>query len=429
MGASGKCKKKFRSAFAPAAALATVGVVVTAAITAGLFYLLFPSFGLPAAMLIGCIIASTDAAAVFSILRTRALEPKLTALVEAESATNDPMAILLTTVAVSIVFAQQTTGEAAGWPAGLVSKLIWQIVGGALSGLLVGWGACRLSRRVAAKLDMGYFYIFLLAVILLSYGLADFVKASGILSAFFAGFVIGNSNIPFKPTSTSFFDSLSTMSNVVIFVLLGFLVTMKELIGVFWQGAALFVIVTFVARPASTAVSTFFAKYGIKANIFLSWCGLRGAVPMVLATYPAAAGINGARDIFNIICVAVLFSMVVQGSTIAKLADKLGLAEKSKPRPKQVMELMTLHNPEVELMEIDIDSEIYAGSVPLSSFELPGEAAISMINRNDKIIVPAAHAEVTAGDILYVLVKAGEEEKAASEIFNRFLVATAKPQS
>jgi cell volume regulation protein A len=418
VGGYGTCKKKFLAVFAPATVLATVGVIATALITAGLFYLLFPQYGL-LAMLIGCIIASTDAAAVFSILRTRALEPKLSALVEVESATNDPMAIVLTSVAVSIALTQQTTGESMGWPVGLILDLVWKIAGGTLVGLLVGWVACRLSRYVA-KLDMGYYYIFLIAIILLSFGAADFVKASGILATFFAGFMLGNSNIAFKPTTSSFLDSLSTMSNVVIFVLLGFLVSLKELNNVLWQGVALFVIVTFVARPVASAVSTFFAGYGIKANIFLSWCGLRGAVPMVLATYPAAAGIDGASDIFNIICVAVLLSMVIQGSTIAMLADKFKLAGKARPRPKQVMELMTLHNSDIDLVEIEIDDDVYSGAVPITSFELPGETAITMINRNDKIVVPAGQTEVVAGDILYVLVKVGQEELIATEILNRF---------
>jgi cell volume regulation protein A len=232
--------------------------------------------------------------------------------------------------------------------------------------------------------------------------------------------MLGNANIPFKPASLYFFDSLSTMSNVTIFVLLGFLVKPPLLIGVLWEGIALFLIVTFAARPVATVVSTFFAKYGLKANIFLSWCGLRGAVPMVLATYPLATNIDGADKLFTIICVTVLLSMVIQGSTITMLADKFKLAGKSKPRPKQVMELVALDRPGVELAEIGIDSDTYRGSVPVSSLKLSGEAAITMINRNDKIIIPAGQAEVKAGDILYVLIKAGEEERISSEIFNRF---------
>ncbi|MDR3011932.1 MAG: potassium/proton antiporter [Chitinispirillales bacterium] len=416
VGGYGTCKKKFKAVFAPATVLATVGVILTAAVTAGLFFLFFPAMGLPVAILIGCIIASTDAAAVFSILRTRALEPRLSALVEVESATNDPMAIVLTTVAVSLV---ADGGGMDGWPVGLVLDLIWKITGGALAGLLVGWIACRLSRYVA-KLEMGYYYIFLMAIIWLSFGTAELVGASGVLSAFFAGFILGNANIPFKPTSTHFFDSLSTMSNVMIFVLLGFLVKPSKFVSVFWEGVALFLIVTFIARPIATAASTFFAKYGLKANIFLSWCGLRGAVPMVLATYPLAANINDANRLFNIICVTVLLSMVIQGSTIAPLADKFKLAGKARPRPKQVMELMTLHNSEVELVEIDIDDDVYTGSIPISSFELPDETAITMINRNDKIVVPTGQTEVVAGDILYVLVKVGQEDAVATEIYNHF---------
>jgi len=421
IGGFGTKKERLRMVLGPAMVLATAGVMMTAGITILLlFYIL--KLPLQQAILIGCIIASTDAAAVFSILRSRSLDPKLSSVVEIESATNDPMAIILTTVAVHLTIAQQTAFQLED-PINLILYLIWQIVGGVGIGLFIGWGTVYVSRFVA-ELDKGYYYIYIISIIMLSYGAADVAKASGILSAFFAGFVLGNSNIPYKSTSSTLLDALSTMGNVVIFVLLGLLVSPTEFRTVFKDGILLFLILTLVARPVTVAACTFFAKYSLKENVFLSWSGLRGAVPIVLATYPAAEKIEGARYIFNIVFFAVLLSMLVQGGTITKLADKLKLASKARPKPKQVMELVAMHNSDIELVEIDVDDDIYSGAEMVSSFRLPSGTTITMVNRNDKIIAPTGQTQIIAGDILYVLVKTGEVDKVTSEILGHFRSST-----
>jgi cell volume regulation protein A len=245
---------------------------------------------------------------------------------------------------------------------------------------------------------------------------ADAAKASGILSAFFAGFILGNSNIPYKSSSTNLLDALSTIGNVVIFVLLGLLVSPSDFnLKVVTNGVLLFLILAFVARPITVAACTFFAKYSVKENVFISWSGLRGAVPIVLATYPAAAHIEGAKDIFNIVFFAVLLSLVIQGGTITRVADKLKLTFKARPRPKQVMELVNV-NTEMELVEIEVDPDIYEGEAELSMFRLPAGTTITMVNRNDNIIAPTGTTMIKPGDILYVLVKAKEIGKAMNSI-------------
>jgi cell volume regulation protein A len=419
---------RLRKVFAPAMILATVGVILTAAITILLLPLVFKFFGLGIerwqAILIGCIIASTDAAAVFSILRTRALDPKLSAIVEIESATNDPMAIILTNVAVKIAAVQAVAdtgmGMSIGEAQGIVLTLVWQTVGGVGIGLLTGMVAVFLSKFVA-NLDKGYFYIYIISIVMLSYGLADLAKASGILSAFFAGFVLGNSKkVPYKSTSATLLDALSTMGNVVIFVVLGLLVSPQGFVKVYKEGILLFLVLAFVARPAVIAVCMYFFRYSVKANAFVAWSGLRGAVPMVLATYPAAAGLDADRDILNIIFFAVLLSMVVQGSTITKLADMFKLATRARFRPRQVMELVALHNSGMELVEIDVDDEVYSGEALVSSFRLPKGTTITMVNRDDKIKAPTGQTEIRAGDILYVLVNTEERENAMEEILRHF---------
>ncbi|MDR2591810.1 MAG: potassium/proton antiporter [Chitinispirillales bacterium] len=417
IGGFGTKLDKLKSVFGPAMTLATLGVAVTAAVTAFALYWLL-KINWQTAMLIGCIIASTDAAAVFSILRSRSLDPKMSAAVEVESATNDPMAIILTTIAVGIASASSSTHEI-GLSIGIILNLVWQVVGGVGIGLLVGFAACWLSRFVT-DLDKGYFYIYVIAIIMLSFGAADAAKASGILSAFFAGFVLGNTNIPYKSTSTTLLDALSTIGNVVIFVLLGLLVSPKEFSGVFKDGILLFLILALLARPVAVFLCTFWARYSFKEMLFLNWGGLRGAVPIVLATYPAASRIEGANYIFNIVFFAVLLSMLIQGFTITKLADRLKLAVKARSRPRQVMELVALHNSGMELVEIDVADEIYNGEALVSSFRLPRGTTITMINRDDKIQAPTGQTLIKAGDILYVLVRTEEKYNAMEEILRHF---------
>jgi len=403
---------RLKLVLAPAMVLATIGVIMTAAITGASLHLLL-RIGLPTAILIGCIIASTDAAAVFSILRSRDIDKKLSSVVEVESATNDPMAIVLTSIAVQLIVSQLEH------PARIGLSLVWLIVGGIGFGLIVGKIGTYLFRFIR-YLDKGYLYVYMIAIIMLSYGVADLGHASGILSAFFAGFLMGNSNIPYKSNISTMLDAISTIANVIIFVLLGFLVSLKEFAAVYLDGIYLFLILALIARPITFLCCTFFTKYTLKEKIFINWSGLRGAVPMVLATYPAAAGVSDSIKPFHIIFFAVFLSMLVQGTTITKLADLLKLGVKAKPKPKQIMELVTLQKAELELIEIAIDEDVYSGKVLISDLDLPGGTTITMVNRRDAIIAPRGNTTIKAGDVLYVLCKPSNIENVNSEILKRF---------
>lgn len=412
IGGFGTKKSRLKSVLGPSMVLATIGVIVTAAVTA-FFLKILLGYSYSYAILIACIIASTDAAAVFSILRSRSLNDKLSSVVEIESATNDPMAIILTSIAVQLTVAQLHN------PLSIGISLLWQIAGGIAIGLLVGKTAVILFKHIKS-LDKGYFYIYMIAIIMLSFGAADFCRASGVLSAFFAGYLIGNSNIPYKSSISTLLEAFSTIANVIIFVLLGLLVFPHEFRYVYVNGIMLFIILTFIARPVTVFCCTLFTKYTMKEKLFLSWSGLRGAVPIVLATYPAAAGVEGSKGIFNIVFFAVILSMVVQGSTITKLADLLKLSMKSKPKPKQVMELTTLHKSDLELIEIFIDDELYSGKTLVSKFDLPFGATITMVNRQDTIIAPRGNTEIMAGDVLFVLVNTMHIDAIHSEILKHF---------
>lgn len=411
-GGFGTRKELLKTVFGPSMTSATLGVVLTAVITAWLLHLVL-HYDLMHSFLLGCIISSTDAAAVFSILRSRSLSPRLTAMTEIESASNDPMAIILTTFAVQLM--QSNTQQ----PFEIGLSFLWQLAGGILIGLLLGKLGVYLSQRVKS-LDKSYFYIFLIGIILLSYGVAQSLGSSGMMSSFFAGFVMGNSSMPYKKTFSSFIDALSTIANVGIFVLLGLLVFPKEFGSIWVDGLVLFIVLTFIARPIALYACTFFGKFSIKEQILMSWGGLRGAVPIVLATYPVAAGIEASKDTFNIIFFAVTLSMLIQGTTIGKIASYFKLTTKSKPRPTQTMELVTINSNELELCEITIDDDLYEGSTQISALRLPAGTTITMINRNDKIIAPQGSTKLLSGDVLYILVNSSNIDTVSAEIFGKF---------
>lgn len=412
-GGFGTKRENMHLTLVPSMTLATFGVVVTGAVTGLLVWSLL-GFPLILALLIGAIVSSTDAAAVFSILRSRSLQRKVAATTEIESAANDPMAIISTTLLVAV--AAQGGHEGPWWTIGV--NFLWQLSGGVLFGLAVGWAGVKLF-QLLSHVDRGYFYVLLVGVILLSFGLADLAKASGMLSAFFTGYVLGNAKIPFRRGVETFLEALSTIANVGLFVLLGLLVFPKEFSHIWVQGVAVFLILTFVGRPLAVLLGTLIGGFGWKERVFLSWSGIRGAVPIVLATYPAAAGIEGGKEIFNIVFFAVALSVLIQGTTIGRLADWLGLSLKAKASPRQAMELVTFQDSDLELSELTVDDALQ-GRVKVADLNLPKGTTITMVNRKEQIIAPRGSTEIEPGDVLYVLLKTSEREAVEEAIARAF---------
>jgi cell volume regulation protein A len=255
----------------------------------------------------------------------------------------------------------------------------------------------------------------LIGIVFLSFGLSDLIHASGMLAVFFTGLVLGNARIPFRHGIDTFLEALSTIANVGLFVLLGLLVFPHEFAHIWLPGVIVFAVLTFVARPLAVWISTIATGFRSKEKLFLSWAGVRGAVPIVLATYPAAARVEGGRDLFNIVFFAVALSVLVQGTSVGKLADLLGLSRKAKPRPRQAMELVTFQESELELCELP--AEGVAGSrARVSELGLPHGATITMINRNEQIIAPRGSTEIEPGDVLYVLTRSDDRDAVARAI-------------
>lgn len=408
----GTKRENLKPVLKPTMLLATIGVLLTAGITAIVFTFL-SGWTFMQSMLLCAIISSTDAAAVFSILRNRAISKKVTSITEIESAANDPMAIVSTTFIVQVVIGTSfNTYES-------LLLFTWQLIGGIAFGIGIGMVGSFLFKKIK-DLDVGYFYLFLIGLILLSFGLADLCKASGMLSAFFAGYIIGNKKIPYKNGISNFTETLSFIANVGLFILLGLLVFPKSFSNIWFLGVLLFILITFLGRPITVFLCTIFTKLSIKEKIFLSWSGIRGAVPIVLATYPAAAGIDKDHEIFNIVFFAVTLSIIIQGTTIGKLADYFKLTFKSKKKVKQTMELVTIHDTDYDLIEVYINDDVYQGKCKLADLTLPIGTTITMINRDNVIIAPSGQTIILPGDVLSVLVAIDKVETAKSEILKMF---------
>ena len=292
-------------------------------------------------------------------------------------------------------------------------------VGSPGAGVLCGLVGVLVFKKIK-DIDLGYYYLFLIALIILSFEVADLCKASGMLSAFFAGLTMGNKKFPYKHGISSFTEALSFVANVLLFVLLGLLVFPKNFPSIWMPGISLFLAITFLGRPVAVFLCTALSKLAVKDKLFLSWSGIKGAVPIVLATYPAAAGIDGEYTLFNTVFFAVILSILVQGTTIGKLADVLGLNVKGQKKSRHTMELITTHETSYELIEIFVDDELYEGECRIMDLALPPGTTITMINRNDVIIAPSGKTKLLPGDILSLLVDLSNVDDAVGEIFGRF---------
>lgn len=391
-----------RSVAVSAGALATWGVVLTAAVVFGVLHFMF-GWGFQQALLPAVIISSTDAAATFSILRRQSVSPKLAANIEIESGANDPMAIMLTTVAVASLASGAEFGVSS------VSLLLWQFSIAPVVGYLTGRGAVALYNRLVPE-DRGYYYLLFLATGLLTYGLTDLIRGSGMLAVFTSGFVMGNRPFVHKQGVRNFSEALSTIANIGLFVMLGLLVFPHQWAGVWWEGTLLFLVLTFIARPIAVFVSTAFTNLGWRNRIFISWAGLRGAVPIVLATYPVAAGIKGSDDIFNLVFFAVLLSVCVQGSTLGVLARWLKLSEPARPKPLVSLELFTMAHSDYDLIVIDVPDSQGADGPRIRDLALPDGAVITMILRGGEVTLPRGNTRLQGGDQVTFLAHAPDAD-------------------
>ena len=313
----------------PALLLATVGVLISAGITAvaAIMILGFDPFQ---AFLLGAVVASTDAAAVFAILRSTGLDlhGDVSALIEVESGSNDPMAIFLVGAALLFIAAPDVS------PLALGAEFVVQMAMGSGIGFAAGYLLPEILKRMQYR-HGGLAFVISISAALIAYGLSEVLGGNGFLAAYVAGLVSGNRFYTAKKIVSTFQDGMAWLAQVVMFLTLGLLVSPSNLVDVIVPGLAVTFTLMLVARPLSVFICLApFRQFDWRAKLFVSWGGLRGAVPIVLATFPMVAGVPGAFAIFNIVFFVVLVSSLIQGPTINWMAKRLHIAAKE-PRELQ----------------------------------------------------------------------------------------------
>ncbi|MDN3511797.1 MAG: potassium/proton antiporter [Candidatus Jettenia sp.] len=395
--------------FGPALTLATFGIVLTAAIL-GLLIHYVVHIDLLYSFLIGSIISSTDAAAVLMIFKQKIIKRKVSTTLEVESATNDPMAILLTVIVIQII-----SGETRNVPMFLI-RLTWQLGGGILIGWIIGKVGGKLFDNLEAE-NRGYYHVMSIAVSLLAFGLADVIKSSGIIAVFFAGYWLGNTDFVYRRGVGSFVEGISTFSNMAIFLLLGVLVFPKNLIPVWREGVLIALLLIMVARPITVLICVLpFRRFKLKENLFIMWGGIKGAVPIVLATYPAVYGLDDNHFIFNIVFFAVFLSCLLQGTTIGWVADRLKLSILSLPKSRHSIELITTQKSDIDVFEIQIPEISSIDGTRLRELNLPPNSLITSIMRENHIIIPKEDTILKKHDILFVIASYKEIALIRSEL-------------
>lgn len=402
----------FRMVFAPAVLLATLGVFITALITGAATSWIA---GVPIlyGLLLGSIVGSTDAAAVFAVLRSKGLNlrERIAALLEVESASNDPMAIFLTVGLLQVLLGEMELGP------GLLGLFFMQMGVGAVVGAVVGKGAVWAINRV--NLDAsGLYPILATGAALLAFGVAANLGGSGFLAVYLAGIVVGNSNVVFHRGILRFHDGAAWLSQIVMFVLLGLLAFPSRLAGVAPQGLLVAGVLIFVARPAAVAAIAPWFGYSVREILFISWVGLKGAVPVVLATFPFILGLEGGEVIFDLVFFVVLVSAVLQGWTMPPLARVLGLQTPPPPEVPVSLEITSLKHVDGDIVEYTVVPDSLAANHLIRELKLPAGCVIAMIVRDQQIIPPRGSTRIEPGDHVFVVLR-HEARTPVDRLFSR----------
>ena len=389
-------------ASAPAAAvLATVGVVATILVVAvASHYLMHLTW--QAALLLGAILAPTDAAAVFSVLRKLPLPHSLAGMLEGESGLNDAPAVL----AVTLFSQLNRHAPSAALVAGLVA---YQLVAGALIGLVAGVAGAFALRRIALPAS-GLYPIAVLSLVVLGYGAASLARASGFLAVYIAAVVLGNARLPHGPATRGFAEGTAWLAQIGLFVMLGLLASPAKLPGQLLPALAAGAILVVLARPVSVLVSATPFRVPWRQQVFLAWAGLRGAVPIVLATIPVTAGVPGAARLFDVVFVIVVVFTLLQGPTLPWVARRLRLISPAEPLDLNV-EAAPLEALHADMLHGQIPDNSRLAGVEIFELRLPAEANIALIVRGGRGFVPSPTTRLEVGDRLLIVTAARVREQ------------------
>jgi cell volume regulation protein A len=401
--------------------LASIGTLITAVITGLAAHMLFDLSTLEG-LLLGAVIASTDSAAIFSVLRGSSIERKLARTLEAESGFNDPVAVLLV-----LGFIEWIKAPDYGI-ADMALLVVEQLAIGGIAGFAIGAAAVAAFQRVKFA-TTGLYPVASIATAALAFGAADVLGGSGFLAVYLAGLALGGARIPARRTIDDFHAGVAWVAQIALFFTLGLLVFPSELGDIAVDGILLAVALTLVARPIATFLTTSLAGYNVREMTLVSWAGLRGAVPMVFATFPVIEAIPDANVYFNLVFFVVITSALIQGATIDPLARRLRLTTSEPAVPRPLMEVGTIRRLGAEVLEFPVRPEDALFGRLVNELGLPRDALVNVIVRDDEALLPRGSTEVSEGDRLHILVR----EKARGDVealFERWRVGPiAAPRS
>ena len=377
--------------------LATVGVAVTCLVT-GAFATWVLGFKWIEGLLLGAIVSSTDAAAVFNILRARSVNFKgqIRPLLELESGLNDPMGVLLTIAFLKVLTTNETSA------AQIILHIIQQFILGGVVGFSMGRGALKLLNKIRLE-SSGLYPVLTLALVVLVYGLAEAIGGNGFLAVYLAGLVMGNKTFVHKKSLILFHDGVAWLVQIGMFLILGLLVYPSKLIPVAGVGILISVFLIFVARPMAVFLSLAGSTFSQREKGMISWVGLRGSVPIILATYPYIAGAEKADMIFHLVFFIVITSVLIQGSFIPTISNWLKVDAPVKKKFRYPIEYVPTENMRSDLTEVEIPKNSRISGKSILDLNLPNGALIVLIQRQGNVIVPRGGTVLEAGDTMLVL--------------------------
>ncbi len=401
--------RRLRQVVVPASLLSTIGVVASAVLTGVAAYALFPLSWLQS-VLLGAVVASTDAAAVFATLRFTTIRRRLARILEAETGINDPVAIALTLGLIEWI-------DHRGYGLPDLTLLVVRQLGlgmavGVAFGALATWVFARLPRSVGPFAPVAS-----VAAAALSFGAADVIGGSGFLAVYLVGLAVGSTPSPYRRQLVAFHEGLAFLAQVMLFVMLGLLVFPSELRTVAGPGVVLAILLVVAIRPASVWLATALSDFTARERLLLGWAGLRGAVPIVLATFVLSADIPRGETLFNAVFFVVIASVVLQGTTLEWLARRLGLVDAAVSTQRAPLEV-DAQSP-LELVEFAVASDHAVAGSAVRELGLPRSALIAVVTRGDHTIPPRGATIIQPGDRLFVLLPR-ERRAALEDVFSRW---------
>jgi cell volume regulation protein A len=396
-GGLGTKKADIKPIFWQGILLSTLGVIITCT-TIGLLVSTFTNFSLIEGLLLGAIVSSTDAAAVFTILRSKSigLKGSLRPLLELESGSNDPMAYFLT-----IVFTYLLSNKDATYIS-LIPMFFKQMLLGAAVGYGMGIAMHKIINWIKLEFE-GLYSVLLITLVVFTYAFSDYIEGNPFLAVYISAYVLGNSDFIHKRSLTKHFDGQAWLMQIIMFITLGLLVFPKQIMPFIGIGLLISLILIFLARPISVFLSLILYKIGLRKKLFVSWVGLRGAVPIILATYPLTAGVEKATIIFNLVFFISVTSVLIQGTSLPLVAKWLKLTLPVSLKKKSVLDLELAWNTKSIYNTVLIEPSYSCIGKSIVEIGLPNSIIIALIERDSKFFISDGSTKLFNGDKLYIM--------------------------